>query len=222
MFCPKCGTTIDNATKFCPKCGNSIEAKIINGNHMQPVMPKKGNKAVIVLLAVLIVVVIAFAAMLAALFVAEQKEDIAETRYEQHEGEKENTQEKNSPNTTKKQKGNTTEAREVLDKYIKTLPQAVNTGNYSYIEPYILDGSVLYGMQVALVDYNYEKGITERFIEYSVEKVVWINSTTCNIYTEEEYEISFGGDSTYNEYEWKYTIVERDGRYYLTNLEKWD
>ena len=220
MFCTKCGANIDDNAKFCTKCGNSIENEVVNGNYSTPVEPKKSNKTVVVLLSVLIAVVVILAIMLTAFYVVEKSKDTPETVQEKIEKKLET--EKNKEKDITKQYGNTTEAKAVLENYVKKLPDAVNTGNYGYIEPYILDGSVLYDMQVALVADNYAKGITERFISCEIEKVVWLDSTVCNIYTEEEYEISFGGDSDYREYEWKYTLIERDGRYYLTNLEKWD
>lgn len=220
MFCTKCGANIDDNAKFCTKCGNSMESDAVNNNYSVPVEPKKSNKTVVVLLSVLIAVVVILAVMLTAFFVVEQSKDIPENVQEKIEKKLET--EKNQEKEDVKQYGNTTEAKAVLENYVRMLPDAVNTGNYGYIEPYILDGSALYDMQVALVADNYAKGITERFISCEIEKVVWINSTACNIYTEEEYEISFGGDSKYNDYEWKYTLVERNGQYYLTNLEKWD
>lgn len=219
MFCTKCGNTIEDGARFCTKCGQSFEPQADLTASLPVHSPKKSsgaNKAIVILLSVLIVAVLAIGGTVAYLLIARPDAPTL-------------------PPVTGDQGGGMPEiltpgaeikdyaaAREVLVDYLTKLPQAVNTGSYSYIEPYILDGSPLHSMQVSLVANNYGKGITERFIDYDVDHVEWVNEKKCYIYTEERYEITSGGSSNIREYEWKYTVIEEDGRYYLTNLEAYD
>lgn len=42
MFCPKCGTTLEDGAKFCHSCGNTVEPSA-NFQQQQPVTPQQPN-----------------------------------------------------------------------------------------------------------------------------------------------------------------------------------
>lgn len=204
MFCTKCGNSMEDGARFCTKCGQSFAEKPVEDQLIYvspPETKKKSNKTVIVLLSVLIAVIVVAAIAISTLIISDRKTSAPDP----------------APITSELR--DNAAVKEVVEGYLEDLPRAVNSGDYSYIEPYILYGSPLYDMQTSLVDYNYAKGVTEKYMGYELEEIRWVDDYTCYVTTDERYEISSGGRTVINDYEWKYTVVWEDGQYYLINLE---
>jgi hypothetical protein len=111
---------------------------------------------------------------------------------------------------------------DIMQFYCENLCEAINTGEYSYVESFIKSGSPLDNMQRSLVSNLYSKGTTES-LEWVTIKQYVPDSTgkTCTLYVSESETITSVSKGTYTEsYNWKYTAVNDDDYgWVLTNIE---
>lgn len=112
-------------------------------------------------------------------------------------------------------------ANSLIPGYCSALCDAVNSGSYYIVEPYISKGSPLESMQKSLVSNLYSKGITETFGGSDVSNIEWSSDgSSCAVYvTETETIYKSDGSSSTQTYSWKYTAVNEGGSWKLYNLE---
>nr|WP_289037179.1 zinc-ribbon domain-containing protein [uncultured Allobacillus sp.] len=106
-----------------------------------------------------------------------------------------------------------------VGEYVEHLVEAINAGDYSLVSPYILSGSSLESDQQSLVKRLYEAGTTEELKSFEVLSVEE-SGDGWKAKSREEITINYeSGESETNTYEWTYTVVEKDGEYFLSKIE---
>lgn len=126
-------------------------------------------------------------------------------------------------NNTKHDDKDYPELMNLMYAYAHSLVDAINTGDFSLVEEYLLEGSSLYYSQKALVNNLFSYGTTEK-IE-SIEKIEenWESPDKCFVSTREVATISYkSGKEETNTYFWTYTVVRKDGKYYLSDIKKYE
>ncbi|WP_163580846.1 TcaA NTF2-like domain-containing protein [Gracilibacillus saliphilus] len=111
------------------------------------------------------------------------------------------------------------ELSEITLSYINKLVDAINSGNYDIVEPYIQENSALEEMQQGLVDRLYDNGTTQEVMDSEVTKIE-VSDDSWKINTNETIKIMYGsGEEETQDYAWTYTVVEDDGNFLLSNIE---
>ncbi len=59
--------------------------------------------------------------------------------------------------------------------------EAVNTGDFSYAEPYLDPNSSFYNSQKKAIEHIHSQGITEKFQSCIVSNIKWIDDNTCTM-----------------------------------------
>ncbi|MCL7748026.1 TcaA NTF2-like domain-containing protein [Halalkalibacter alkaliphilus] len=108
-----------------------------------------------------------------------------------------------------------------VERYEYGLIEAINSGNFQRVAPAITPNSPLYHDQIGLVERLYERGITEKLHQFTIQHYE-LNShanehrvvvdVTVEIIQKDQ-------SSVINDYTWTYTIEERHGEMTLSNLE---
>ncbi|MEH7336849.1 hypothetical protein V7161_30020 [Neobacillus drentensis] len=109
---------------------------------------------------------------------------------------------------------------EAVKNYENALPEAVNQGDFTIVESFLLSDSPLYHAQIDLVNNLYSKNITENLYNF---EIVSMNQETEDIYsveTNEEYGIVKNGKEERKTYKWIYTIQNVDGQWLLSDIHK--
>lgn len=103
--------------------------------------------------------------------------------------------------------------------YVYYLVEAINTGDYEQVEPYIKEGSALHGMQKDLVDRLFKNGTTQEIVSASVEKINNIG-TEWTVTTNETIKVIYeSGTEETKSYVWNYTVESVGSEFALTNIE---
>ena len=110
----------------------------------------------------------------------------------------------------------------LLNAYAYSLVDAINSGNFSTVEEYLLKDSNLYKSQQKLVNNLYSKEITEKLVSIEVIEEDWQDDSKCFVSTKEIVEIHYSsGKSETNTYYWTYTMLRSGEKYYLTDIIKY-
>ncbi|GAA0315067.1 hypothetical protein GCM10008931_03290 [Oceanobacillus oncorhynchi subsp. oncorhynchi] len=108
----------------------------------------------------------------------------------------------------------------VVDYYVYSLVDAINTGDYDLVAEYIASGSSLETMQRDLVERLSDSEMRQEVQSVSVEDVEEVDSETWEVTTSETIELIYAsGESETEDYQWTYTVELTDEGYQLTNLE---
>lgn len=81
--------------------------------------------------------------------------------------------------------------REAFESYVYTLIGAINTGNYSYAETVMIQGSPIYNLQKDLVERLYKKGIKEEVDSISIKYVDTISDTQAWVISDENISVKY-------------------------------
>ena len=73
MFCPKCGTEIEEGAKFCSKCGMMLDSGIKRPVREQIRQAKRKPLSTLAIVAIIIVVVVVIAGLLSTMFLLGEK-----------------------------------------------------------------------------------------------------------------------------------------------------
>ena len=104
--------------------------------------------------------------------------------------------------------------------YSSALTAAINNGEFSIVEKYLLKGSKLYNAQASLVKNLHSQGVKEYMNLVELRGYRWVSDTKGFIETYEKAEIiQPSGDSEIREYNWRYTVEYENGKYYLSDIE---
>jgi hypothetical protein len=104
--------------------------------------------------------------------------------------------------------------------YGNSLIEAINNGDFSIVESYLLPHSNLYLSQVKLVDDLYNKGIIEHLYTFNIELVRRIDENKYEVQTFEEIGIEDGKKEDVEEFQWVYTVENVNGQYLLSDIKK--
>lgn len=106
--------------------------------------------------------------------------------------------------------------------YERQLVQAINTGRFDLVAPYLLPGSALHTAQRKLVARLSAKGITQRYVHhYPGILITESSSPRLGIEVHVHVEIFTPGQpQREGNHHWIYTATPRDGKLYLSNIEK--
>lgn len=111
--------------------------------------------------------------------------------------------------------------QDLIGGYQKKLVEAINMNTFSSVEPFLLPGSSLYNSQKELVSKLSSRKIKERFVSseiygYTIEK------DRFRVEVSETVEVDYPNEAPRsNDYHWIYTVEQRDGKFYLSQLEEW-
>ena len=104
--------------------------------------------------------------------------------------------------------------------YGYALVEAINYGDFSIVEPYLLPEGNLYLSQVNLVDNLFSKNITESIYEIDVKSATKISENTYEVETFEDTGITTDGVEENKQFRWVYTVEYVNGQYLLSDIKK--
>jgi hypothetical protein len=113
----------------------------------------------------------------------------------------------------------------LIEDYENALIKAINSNDFSIVEKHLTPGSNLYKAQKELVANLYKKGIQEKLIDHKVEKIeTTAQANVYKVYVFEKIGIKQPGkpEFTASEFRWAYTVVSDNGKYTLSEIDKWD
>ncbi|RDI36477.1 TcaA NTF2-like domain-containing protein [Falsibacillus pallidus] len=104
--------------------------------------------------------------------------------------------------------------------YESAITEAINQGDFSIVEPYLLPDSRLYSSQNQLVENLHNKGITETLNMFNIESINKVKEGIFAAEVYEEVQINYSSGKTENKtFRWTYTIHNADGQYLLSDLQ---
>lgn len=111
------------------------------------------------------------------------------------------------------------ELRDAVVDYGYALVDAINYGDFTIVEPYLLPESNLYNAQVKLVDNLFGKNITESLYEIDVTSVTKISENTYEVETFEDIGIVTNGLEENKQFSWVYTVEYVNDQYLLSEIK---
>lgn len=114
------------------------------------------------------------------------------------------------------------EIEELMGNYLNDFEYAVNTGYDFYIEEYLDPSSPMYNEQLDFVVGAYESDISEELEDYSVDDITHTGDGVYTVKTTEVFTIYTGYEDyegTTNTYNNTYTVITRDGEYFITDIK---
>lgn len=115
---------------------------------------------------------------------------------------------------------NDDEIYNLFSNYAYGLIDAINSGSYYKVSPYIMPGSPLESDQMKLVSNLYSKGTTESLEGYNINSINWIDASTCTIsVTETEGIYKANGSSQVKTFNWTYTCKLNNGYYQMYSIK---
>lgn len=113
------------------------------------------------------------------------------------------------------------EIEDLMNNYCNSLCEAINEGDYSIVEPYILNGSSLETAQIKLVDNLYDKGTKEEFVDISIDEInMNSDNTRCSVFVTETEVIYYpDGSSDEKTFNWEYTASYDNYSWRLSDLK---
>ncbi|MEC2076119.1 TcaA NTF2-like domain-containing protein, partial [Metabacillus fastidiosus] len=104
--------------------------------------------------------------------------------------------------------------------YVQALTQAINYGNFDYVEKYLLKDSPLHNSQKELVGNLYSKNIKEEAISIDIHNITPLSSNSYLVDSYEEIEIIKPQSSEIKNYYWTYTVViDNNGNPLLSSIK---
>ena len=101
----------------------------------------------------------------------------------------------------------------VVEKYMKGFADAMTYSDFSYIEPYLLNGSGIYKEQQKYV----QRDIAESLDLYEIVDVSYLNNEQCHITTRETYYVQKAGEPLkLLTQRCKYNLIRRNNQWFLT------
>ncbi|MEH7524932.1 hypothetical protein V7149_16875 [Bacillus sp. JJ1503] len=100
------------------------------------------------------------------------------------------------------------------------LINAINNGDFSIVQPYLLPDSNLYWSQVDLVVNLYSKDIIEHLYTFDIVSVQKVSENIYEVESFEEIGIESGGTEEIKEYQWIYTVEQANGQFLLSDIRK--
>jgi hypothetical protein len=113
----------------------------------------------------------------------------------------------------------------LIEDYENALIKAINSNDFSLVEKHLTPGSNLYKAQKELVANLYKKGIQEKLIDHKVEKIeTTAQANVYKVYVFEKIGIKRPGkpEFTASEFHWAYTVILDNGKYTLSDIDKWN
>ncbi|WP_428909858.1 TcaA NTF2-like domain-containing protein [Niallia sp. Krafla_26] len=112
------------------------------------------------------------------------------------------------------------EIEEFIYSYGMASVEAVNSRDFSRVEPLLDPNGKSYDSQRDYINYLEEKNITEKFVNLRLNDSQKMNDTTYKISTQEEYEIYYNdGSAVYKKFNSAYHLtVSEDGRLFVNEL----
>jgi hypothetical protein len=111
--------------------------------------------------------------------------------------------------------------RAAVDTYEKKLIEAINSNNFSTVEPILTPGSELYNSQKALVENLAKKGITEELVSYEITDVkAGDKAGEYKATVKEKTTIKSPNSSETKDFNWVYTVVMNNNAYTLSNIKQ--
>lgn len=116
----------------------------------------------------------------------------------------------------------TLKIKELIANYEKSLVEAINTGDFSIVERYLAQGSNLYKSQQKLVSNLYSKQTKEKLVTFSIQAITSMGENTYKVSVVEKIGIKTAKQNVYTnkEFRWTYTVIVRNGHYFLSDIEK--
>lgn len=100
---------------------------------------------------------------------------------------------------------------DLINWYTNSFTQAVNTNDFTIVQPYLYPGSSLFKDQLNYIPSTYKRGVTENIMSY---KITGYNISNDNesgtITTQEIYNINDNGNSSIKTFNYKYTFKYND------------
>ncbi|MDP4092795.1 MAG: zinc-ribbon domain-containing protein [Bacillota bacterium] len=96
----------------------------------------------------------------------------------------------------------------LVQNYLNAWPEAVNSNNFSLVEPYLLKDSSLYNAQKSVLSNLADKNVKEELVDCKVLGYAPASGIGIyNVYVYEKYKITYSsGTQETLEYNWKYTV----------------
>ena len=98
------------------------------------------------------------------------------------------------------------EIEQTVVNYGNTLREAINSGDFSLVQPYLSPNSNLYLIQLELVDDLFNNGTLETVYAFEMVSVNEISSIVYEVETFEEVEIDQSGVINLKQFKWIYTV----------------
>ena len=112
------------------------------------------------------------------------------------------------------------DAEDIVFNYCLNMVNAINSGNYNIVSPYILSTSEFAEEQNNLIKMYVSQGITENFDSLKLNSLTKINDTVWKADVIEKETIFYAdGTSVSKTFNWKYTIEYHNRRFYITDIE---
>lgn len=121
-------------------------------------------------------------------------------------------------------KSSETAIKDSMDKYEKSLIDAINNNDFSKVEPILYKDSNLYKAQKALITNLNKQGISEKLENYTVDSIEWsADKTQCKVRVEENISIKYP-EKEYSTKKFTYTYTlhysDADSKWQLSDIEK--
>lgn len=108
-----------------------------------------------------------------------------------------------------------------MQEYVDSLIRAINSNDYSIVEPYIKTGSALEQAQRKLVHHLFENDVTEEMNYVDLREVIQIEENTYEVASFESIYVTNSTSTKLTEYLWKYNLEVIDGQLKLTDIQKY-
>ncbi len=110
---------------------------------------------------------------------------------------------------------------DLMNNYCYFLCEAINEGDYSIVEPYILNGSPLETAQKKLVDNLYDKGTEEEFVNASINEInMDSDNINCSVFVTETEVIYYSdGSSDEKTFNWEYKASYNNNSWQLSDIK---
>lgn len=110
-----------------------------------------------------------------------------------------------------------------MSSYCSAMAEAINSGDYSIVAPYIESGSPLEASQMNLVDRLCQNGVLEEFVGVTINDVAYDEDSNTVYFKVTETQTVYypGEEGQTNSYNYIYTVVGNDDELWLYDIESY-
>lgn len=111
---------------------------------------------------------------------------------------------------------------ELIDNYEVKLVEAINSNDFSIVEPYLLEGSPLYKGQKKLVRDLFKKGVKEKHISHDYGYTYIISEDSREVEVIERIKIMYPNKKVnIKDFQWIYSVKIENQSIKLSNIRRW-
>lgn len=113
------------------------------------------------------------------------------------------------------------EIHQLMENYQYNMVESINWVNFSYVEPFLKEGSPLMDSQKNLVERLGNDGIAEELISYVIHEIYEVSDNLYETVVTEDHNIYYlNGDSKQVSNSWIYTIAREDNNFYMQDIRR--